>query len=418
MTHGWSLSRRCALTALFAAFSLGAQEKTKWDEHFQQGVQAFAAARYTQAVEFLTTAIQDAEAFPALDLRRADTAQLLGMSYQFQGQFNRAETLFQQAKAIQESNGEEGRKSLGVTLDAIAQLRLEQERWQDAEELAGQAAALCRETRGEYDACTLTASRHLGEIFALGGRFTEGETILQQVILAARRDPTLGPQFLPVALRDEAAILVAKGQYREAEPLLREALDLSSKSGEHRPEMADNLVAMARLYRAEGHAARAEPLLIRAAAIYEQQDDSCLAQALQELSMNAITDGKYAIARQHLLRAVSIYRKFLGADHINVAIAQVALAEAYLGERNYAEAHSAIEPALVKEMAVLSDAHPQLARAHMIAARISEAQRHASQADTHYRQALEIYRRITASNNPTRVMAERQYERFSKSFRK
>jgi len=134
--------------------------------------------------------------------------------------------------------------------------------------------------------------------------------------------------------------------------------------------------------------------------------------------MNAITDGKYAIARQHLLRAVSIYRKFLGADHINVAIAQVALAEAYLGERNYAEAQSAIEPALVKEMTVLSDAHPQLARAHMIAARISEAQRHASQADTHYRQALEIYRRITASNNPTRVMAERQYERFSKSFRK
>jgi hypothetical protein len=54
----------------------------------------------------------------------------------------------------------------------------------------------------------------------------------------------------------------------------------------------------------------------------------------------------------------------------------------------------------------------------MIAARISEAQRYASQADTHYRQALEIYRRITASNNPTRVMAERQYERFSKSFRK
>ena len=418
MTHAWSLSRRCTLTALFVTFFLAAQERTKWDEHFQQGALAFAAGRYAQAVEFLTAATQDAEAFPALDLRSADTAQLLGMSYQFQGQFNRAETLLRQAKGVQESNGEEGRKFLGVTLDAIAQLRLEQERWKEAEEFARQAAALCRETRGEYDTCTLTASRHLGEILAVEGRFTEGETVLQQVILAARRDPTLGPQLLPVALRDQALILVAKGQYREAEPLLKEALDLSSKSGENRPEMADSLVAMARLYRAEGHAARAEPLLMRAAAIYEQQDDSCLAQALQELGMNANRDGKYAIARQHLLRAIGIYRKFLGADHINVAIAQVALAESYLGERNYVEAQSAIEPALVKEMAVLSDAHPELARAHMIAARISEAQRHASQADTHYRQALEIYRRITASNNPTRVMAERQYERFSKSFRK
>jgi tetratricopeptide (TPR) repeat protein len=213
-------------------------------------------------------------------------------------------------------------------------------------------------------------------------------------------------------------IVIAKGQFIQAEPLLREALDLSGKLGQDRSETADNLVALARLYRVEGDAARAEPLLNQAAAIYEKNDDSCLAHALQELGMIAIADGKYAIARQRLSRAISTYRTFLGADHINAAIAEVALAEAYLGERNYTEAQSAIEPALLKETAVLSDAHPELARAHMIAARISEGLRRGPDAAGHYRQALDIYRRITPRDNPVRVMAERQYERFFKSFRK
>jgi tetratricopeptide (TPR) repeat protein len=418
MTHGWSLSRRCVLTALVATFFLAAQERTNWEAHFQEGAQAFEAGHYAQSIQSLTAALQDAEAFPALDLRRADAAHLLGMSYQFRGDFDRAEIFYLQAKTIRESNGEAGRQVLGITLDGMAQLRFEQERWKDAEELARQAVSTCNETRGEYDQCTLTAKRHLGEIYSVEGRLAEGENILRQVIQAARRDPALGPQLLPVALRDQALMIIAKGQYREAEPMLKEALDLSTKLGADRPETADNLVALARLYRTEGDAARAEPLLNQAAAIYQKNDDSCIAHALQELGMIAIADGKYAIARQHLLRAIGTYRTFLGADHINVAFAQVGVAESYLGERNYAEAQAAIEPALVKETAVLSDTHPELARSHMIAARISEGLRHSSDAAAHYQQALDIYRRITPRNNPVRVMAERQYERFSKSFRK
>jgi tetratricopeptide (TPR) repeat protein len=418
MTHAWSLSRRCVLIVLLSAFFLAAQERTNWDTHFQEGAQAFEAGRYAQAIDSLTAALQDAVAFPTSDLRRADAAHLLGMSYQFRGDFDRAEIFYLQAKTIRESNGEAGRKVLGITLDGMAQLRFEQERWKDAEELARQALSICNQTRGEYDQCALTAKRHLGEIYSVEGRLAEGENILQQVIRAARRDPALGPQLLPVVLRDQALIFIAKGQHSQAEPLLKEALDLSTKLGADRPETADNLVALARLYRTEGDAGRAEPLLNQAAAIYQKNDDSCLAHALQELGMIAITDGKYAIARQHLLRAIGTYRTFLGADHINVAFAQVGLAEAYLGERNYAEAQSAIEPALAKETAVLTDAHPELARAHMIAARISEGLRRSPDAAAHYRQALDIYRRITPRDNPVRVMAERQYERFSKSFRK
>jgi tetratricopeptide (TPR) repeat protein len=418
MAHAESLSRRCVYTIFLTPLLLGAQETTKWDQDFQEGAKAFRAGHYDQAVESLSAALQDAEAFPALDLRRADAAHFLADSYQFQGKFDRAEALYLQAKKIREANGDAGHRVLGFTLDALAQLYFVQERWKDAEELEHQAIEQSRQSRGETDPYTLTANRHLGEIYSTEGRLTEAEPILQQVIDAARQNAAAGPKILPLALRDQAFIIVARGQYQEAEPLLKEALDLSRKLGEESSETADSLLALALLYRTESENDRSEPLLKKAAAIYEKNNDPCLAHALQELGLIAVAEGKYAIARQQILRSISIYQNFLGLDHINVAFAQVGLAEAYLGERNYAEAQSVIEHALAKERTVLSDSHAELARAYLTAARISEAQRLGSQAAAHYQQALNIYRRTTTTDNPARVMAEEQYKRFSKAFRK
>jgi tetratricopeptide (TPR) repeat protein len=417
MAHIWSLSRRCVFVVFFAPLLVG-QETTKWDQDFQDGARAFAAGHYDQAVDSLTAALQDAQAFPPMDLRRSDAAHLLANSYEFQGNLDRAETLYLEAKSIREANGDAGRKLLGVTLDALAMLYFAKERWKDAEELERQAIELCRQTRGERDPFTLAANRHLAEIYSSEGRVTEAEPILLKVIEAARQNATSGPQLLSLALRDQGLINVARGQYRQAEPLLKEALDLSRKLGEERPETADSLVGLALLYRAEGENARAEPLLRKAAGIYEKYNDAGLAEALEELGLIAVMERKYAIGKENILRSISILQKFLGRESISVAVAQVGLAEAYLGERNYAEAQSLIERALAKERAVLNDSHGELARAYLTAARISEAQRLGAQAAAHYRQALDIYRRTTTSDNPLRVMAERQFERFSKSFRK
>jgi tetratricopeptide (TPR) repeat protein len=418
MAQDWSLSRRCVFVVFFAPLLSAGQETTKWDQHYQDGAKALAAGHYVEAVDSLTAALQDAQAFSPLDLRRSSAAHLLANSYEFQGKFDRAEALYIEAKNIREANGDVGRKLLCVTLDALAQLYFVKERWKDAEELERQVIDLCHQSRGELDPFTLTANRHLAEIYSTEGRLTEAEPILLKVIEAARQDATAGPQVLPLALRDQALIIVARGQYRQAEPLLKEALDFSRKLGEDRSETADSLLALALLYRTEGENARAEPLLRKAAGIYEKYNDPCLAHALQELGLIAITEGKYAVAKQNILRSVSIYHNFLGPDSVNVAFAQVGLAEAYLGERNYAEAQSVIEHALAKERTVLSDSHAELARAYLTAARISEAQRLGAQAAAHYRQALDIYRRTTTSDNPARVMAEQQYKRFSKSFRK
>jgi len=103
MTHTWSRSPTCVFIGLFVPLLLAAQEKTKWEQDFQDGAQAFADGHYARAVEALTSALQDAEAFSPLDLRRSDGLHLLAMSYQFQGKFDRAEPLFIEARGIVEA---------------------------------------------------------------------------------------------------------------------------------------------------------------------------------------------------------------------------------------------------------------------------------------------------------------------------
>ncbi len=418
MTPLLSHSRRFVFTAFYAAFVLTAQQSESWDAKVKDGVAALRAGRYAQAVQLLTAAREDALTFPPLDARRANTSHLLAMAHQFLGQFDRAESLYLEAKNTLEAQGEAGREVLGFTLDGLGQLRFEQERWQEAEKLLGEAIGVCTTAYGDASPCTLTAQRHLGEIYSMAGRITEAESIFQQVIDRTRQSARPLGQLLPTVLRDLAYLHVTGARYQKAEPLLKEALELSSETGMDSSEVADSLLPLGRLYRLQKDNARAEPLLNRAAAIYAKANDPCLAHALQELGLMAVFEGKYAVAKQKIEQSIAIYQKYLGADHINVAFARIGLAEAYLGEKNYTQAESLVKQAMAKENQLLIPTHYELARAHMVAANIDRAQKRDSQAEAHYRQALAIYRRTLSRNDPDLANAEQQYSRFVKALRK
>jgi tetratricopeptide (TPR) repeat protein len=397
---------------------LSAQQSGSWDGNIRDGVAALHAANYAQAVQFLSAAYEQAQAFPSVDLRRANTSHLLAMAHQFLGHFDRAEPLYLESKSISEALGQSGRPLLGYTLDALGQLRFEQERWAEAADWLNQAIGVCTRALSEEDSCTLNAKRHLGELYSMQGQMEEAQALLLQVIDAAHRSKSPLGLLLPTALRDQAYIYALRGQYRKAEPMLKEALELSNRSGLETSTLADNLLPMGRLYRMQNDLARAEPLLDKATRIYEKANDPCLAHALHELGLLALAEGKYATARQRIERSISIYQKYLGVDHINIAFARVGLAETYLGEHNYTEAESLIQQAIAKEKKFLNESHYELARAYMVAAKIDQAQRRDTEADANYRQALAIYRKSLPSDNPDLAKAEQQYNRFAKSLRK
>jgi tetratricopeptide (TPR) repeat protein len=117
--------------------------------------------------------------------------------------------------------------------------------------------------------------------------------------------------------------LYARGQYPEAEPLYRQALEVTRVAlGETHPDFATSLNGLAALYRAQGNYRAAEPLdrqalEIRRVALGETHPS--FATSLNNLAALYHDQGNYGAAEPLLRQALEILRTALGETHPLVA---------------------------------------------------------------------------------------------------
>src|SRR5437773_5469121 len=117
MARRLSPRRSFVFVILLIAPSIAARGQASWDTNISAGVKAFGAGQYAPAVAPLTAALEQARTFPQPDIRRAQSAHLLGLAYLFQIQADAAEKLFAEAKASAEAVGPPERHLLGMILD-------------------------------------------------------------------------------------------------------------------------------------------------------------------------------------------------------------------------------------------------------------------------------------------------------------
>ncbi len=119
------------------------------------------------------------------------------------------------------------------------------------------------------------------------------------------------------------ALLYAKADYAEAEPLVRRAFAIDEKSyGPDHPEVANHLNNLAQLLQATNRLAEAEPLMRRALAIDEKSygpDHPNVARHLNNLAQLLQATNRLAEAEPLMRRALAIDEKSYGPDHPNVA---------------------------------------------------------------------------------------------------
>ena len=260
--------------------------------------------------------------------------------------------------------------------------------------------------------------RLLGETYLSQGRIAEGVALIEHSLETLRQAPNTSGRTLGAALRSLSTAYSVQGRYPEAEALLDESLQMDREPGQNELGRADTMLALGHIYLLKHDTGRAIPLLQKAVHIFEIHDDSHLPNALSELGAAALQEGKYAIAREDLSRALDIDQKLFGWDHFAIALLQGGLAETYLGERNYGQAAALIQQALATSRTSPGESHFAVAKLLMVEASIEAKQRHASEADAHYRQALEIFRKTFAAGHPDLVRAQQQYTQFTKSLRK
>lgn len=403
---------------LLTALVLAAQQPVKRDTLLSDSIAAINDGNAGQAIQLLLPLYEQAKTWPAEDVRRVETALVLARTYQYHGQLNQAEPLYLEAIEWLEARREKSGSLLALAFDDLGRLRLEQGRWPEAENLLCKARDLYCKTRNARDPRIANVNRLLGETYLSQGRIADAVTLLEQAADTLRQTQDAPVQTLAAALRSLATAYTVQGRYPDAESLLKESIQLNREAGQTQLDLADSMQALGHVYLLLHDTARAMPLLEKAVRIFEVRDDSHLPSALSELGAAALQDGKYAIAKDYLGRALEINQAQFGWDHVSIALVQGGIAEAYFGERNYNQAAAMIQQAIATDQSSVGKAHFSVARLLLLEATIEAKQRHASEADAHYRQALDIYRKTFAADHPVLVNAQREYSKFTKSLRR
>ena len=182
----------------------------------------------------------------------------------------------------------------------------------------------------------------------------------------------------------------------EAEALFRKALAIQrAVLGDKHPDVGMTLNNLASCLDDQGRHAAAEPLLRKALAIARASaGESGLATAAVygNLALNLDATGRRAAAEPMFRKALEINRKILGDGHPAVATATANLASNILGQGRYADAEPLYRQALEIDRKIFGDGHYRVAADLDRLAADLDQQGRPMEAESLYRRALEIRR--------------------------
>jgi tetratricopeptide (TPR) repeat protein len=215
------------------------------------------------------------------------------------------------------------------------------------------------------------------------------------------------PVWSPEALNKEAVGLYRRGQYDDAEPILKRVLELRQQSlGPEHPDTATSLNNLAMLYEKQGRHQEALPLLKQALNICErvmgpEHPDTII--GLNNLAIGFLSLAQYKEAAVMFERALTIREQALGPEHPDTATSLNNLAMLYEKQGRYKEAIPLLERALVVREQVLGADHPDTANTLNNLAMIYKALARYKEAAALAGRALDICESVLGAGHPQTV---------------
>lgn len=199
-------------------------------------------------------------------------------------------------------------------------------------------------------------------------------------------------------------LLFGKSLYMDAEPLLREAMDLDRRLyGEEHFEFAHSLKNMALLLRSTGRGNEAEPLTRKALKIdraWFGDRHPTVATDLNYVGLLLMDTGRQTEAEELLLQALLIDQEAYGAEHSSIARDLQNLALLLTSAGRASEAEPMIRRSLEISQIVHGACHPRTARRMQILAGTLCTLGRPAEAEPLIRRALEIFEGILGTDHP------------------
>jgi CHAT domain-containing protein/Tfp pilus assembly protein PilF len=299
-------------------------------------------------------------------LEQARTAFSEALALQEEGQYARAEPLFQRALALYEAALGKDHPTVADALNNLAILYQDQGLYARAEPLYQRALALYEAALGKGHPTVAPLLNNLATLYQNQGLYERAEPLYQRALTL--HEAALGKSHPDVAtsLNNLANLYSDQGLYERAEPLYQRALTIHEAAlGKDHPTVAPLLNNLATLYQNQELYERAEPLVQRALAINEAalgKSHPDVATSLNNLA-NLYSDQRlYERAEPLYQRALVLHETALGKDHPTVAISLNNLAIVYSAQGLYERAEPLVQRALAINEAALGKNHPGLVR--------------------------------------------------------
>ncbi|GHP00567.1 tetratricopeptide repeat protein [Reticulibacter mediterranei] len=226
------------------------------------------------------------------------------------------------------------------------------------------------------------------------GRYREAEPLVEQAVTLAERQQGLDPTVLIARLQQRAQLLWRQGKYTDAEALLERVLLLREQQlGPTYLKTADTLNYLGLVYYTLGKYEAAEPLYRQALDICEQQLGSThlrTADTLINLGLLYYTLGKYEAAESLWIQVLRIQEQQLGPEHPILAIILNNFATMYRDQGKYEQAEPLFQRAIDIREQQLGPENPQTAYTQSNLATMYRDQGKYEQAEHLYQRVLRM----------------------------
>ncbi len=206
---------------------------------------------------------------------------------------------------------------------------------------------------------------------------------------------------LPAILNNLGGMYYAEGRFREAEPLLRRAVALSSSGKYPNLGFATALNNLAVVYKQERRLDEAADLYRRALAGYiANGDKQNAAIAMNNFGRILDSQGQGRQAEQMFRDAIRQSEQAVGLEHPDVAVGLSNLARLLSKSHKYIEAKRLLDRAIQIDRANFAARHPRLGYDLHTAAILALDRRDYPAAEDLFRQVLQIFEQSLPPNHP------------------
>jgi len=379
--------------------ALAEAARTQRVQHFMQGLfqggdEAAGPADDLRVVTLLDRGAQLARTLDADPPVQADLYQTLATSYQQIGKYDQADALYRSALEKRKSLYGSDSAQVAETLVSLALLRRDQGNLKEAEDFSREGLAMTKRHLMAIHPAVASASSALGQILVARGEYAQAIPILEE---AYRLQSVPGEPVADLAttMTELANALFYTGHYAESDSLNRRILEMDRKTfGANHPNVAEDLSNLASIQYEWGHFAEAEKYDRQALEIAQAwwgRDHPETSSFITILGRALVAQGKLDEAGPVLHEALAIQERVYGKEQTRVASTLNELGKLAVLEGKLGEAEADFNRALDIWMSVYNGKHYYIGTALANLGGLSMQRRQYSPAESYFNEALRMY---------------------------